>query len=427
MNSVQNVNDNRCSSVIAYAYLFWFFVVLDSFFIWNRFEGIIRVLAGGVVVLASLYYHRQKMLQLSVKDFTAFFFLLLYYLWLTVCMDDNIFKLIGRAAAFVPLLLVLFWPYEHLLDIYNRFRKIIVFFAIGSTIVSIIAFTGLLESLPYFVLDARSSLHERLGIEYHIYGLFLINHGALDFFRACGMLQEPGHFAIILGFVYMTDRLLGNRVSAWIVICGIFTFSSAFFLLVFVTEFFSITNRRKLYIAIASVLGFLALLGVIYLCLSSDIQDQIKYLAYERNLEDVASAGSLNDALNERTNVAGDEILKRINSSNIWTGLNVKDETVVLSDYRGVIVQTGLIGLFFLSVAGLFTTRGLSFRKKCPLLFFLFLVLIHRSWMYGSPYMFAMSYWATCSILASQTNEQSDAEPCQNVAEPCQSIAEPCN
>ena len=400
MTNAQESSADRCNSLVSYACLFWLFVVLDSFFIWNRFEGIIRVIAGGAVVISSIFFKRHDLLQLSRKEFASFFFVFLYYLWLTVSLDDNIFKLIGRASAFVPLLLLLFWPYHQLMDIYYRFRKVVIFFAIGSTVVSLFAFTGLLDHVPFYVLEARSALHERLGIEYHVYGLFLTNYGGVDFLpRACGMLQEPGHFAIILGFVYITDRLLCNKLSFWIIICGVLTFSSAFFLLAFMAELFNITTRKKLFKLLLSVLGVATILLIVYFSLSSDLQDQVRFLAYERNLEEVVSAGSLNEALDERTNTSGDAIWLKIDSSNIWTGLNTTDDSIILSDYRGIIVKIGLIGLLLLAISAFFTTRGLSFREKSPLLFFHALVLIHRSWMYGSPYMFAMAFIAASSFL----------------------------
>ena len=81
-------------------------------------------------------------------------------------------------------------------------------------------------------------------------------------------------------------------------------------------------------------------------------------------------------------------------------GLNVRDNDAVLSDYRGVIVQSGLIGLLLLLFACFFSTRGLPIRKRIPLFFLLLLVIIHRSWMFGSSYLFFLSFMATTTIFS---------------------------
>lgn len=388
-------------NLIPYACLFWLFVNLDSFFIWNRLENILRVIAALGVLYASYSVWKQELFRLPSKDFIPFAFISLYYLWQTFSVDDNLLKLLGRALGFVPLLLIMFWPPTLLSDIYSRFRKIIIFFAVGASIVSVFAFTGVLDYLPCYVLGPRSALHERMGVVYRVYGLFVTIYGDLEFVpRACGMLQEPGHFAIILGFVYMTDRLLGHKISWWVVVCGIFTFSSAFFLLVVVTEIFNIYTKRQIIIVLSSVLFFILLLGVVYFSLDKYNQEQINYLAYERNLKDVVSAGSLSQALDERTNSTGDAVFRKITTRNIWMGLNVRDNDAVLSDYRGVIVQSGLIGLLLLLFACFFSTRGLPIRKRIPLFFLLLLVVIHRSWMFGSSYLFFLSFMATTTIFS---------------------------
>jgi len=388
-------------NLIPYACLFWLFVNLDSFFIWNRLENILRVIAALGVLYASYSVWKQELFRLPSKNFIPFAFISLYYLWQTFSVDDNLLKLLGRALGFVPLLLIMFWPPTLLSDIYSRFRKIIIFFAVGASIVSVFAFSGVLDYLPYYVLGPRSALHERMGVVYRVYGLFVTNYGDLEFeARACGMLQEPGHFAIILGFVYMTDRLLGHKISWWVVVCGIFTFSSAFFLLVVVTEIFNIYTKRQIIIVLSSVLFFILLLGVVYFSLDKYNQEQINYLAYERNLKDVVSAGSLSQALDERTNSTGDAVFRKITTRNIWMGLNVRDNDAVLSDYRGVIVQSGLIGLLLLLFACFFSTRGLPIRKRIPLFFLLLLVVIHRSWMFGSSYLFFLSFMATTTIFS---------------------------
>lgn len=388
--------------IAAYIGCFWLFVVLDSFFIWNPFENLITICAHVGVLWVSYFYIINQRISINGKTFSTLLSVGLVFLWMLFIYSGNIYGFVLHVVSLLALLSIMTWPVDQYGKIYILFRKAIIFFAAGSTFVSLLTATGLINFIPYFELPPRSPLHESLGIVYHVYFFFVTNFGDMEFFpRACGMLQEPGHFAIILGFVYMADRLLGNKVSVWVVLCGFLTFSSNFPIIMLIAEIYNLFNFKYFFkivkwVGVSIIAGF-----VIFNYLSRDLQDTIKYLAYERNLEMVidafAASGSLTEALDERTSDSGDVAFQNIDSSNMWVGLGHDETLITLSDYRGVILQYGVIGLILIIIAILSVTRKYPKRAQIQVLAFLFLVLIQRSWMFYASYLYFLPFM--CSIL----------------------------
>lgn len=385
------------NKITTYIACFWLFVVLDSFFIWNRFENVITLLAYlGVIGITCRLQIRHE-IHINAKAFIVILCVALCFLWMLFSYSGNAVGFLIHIIRLISILTVFTWPIAEYEKLYNVFRRIILFFAIGSTIVSVLTATGLIKFIPYYELPPRSPLHESLGIVYYVYGFFVTNQGSLEIFpRACGMLQEPGHFAIILGFVYMADRLLGRKLSLWVIVCGFLTFSSNFPLIIVITEIYNLLKFKNLFnvlkwFVIAIFVGI-----VLFNCLSRDLQDTIKYLAYERNLEEVIDAmstsGSLTDALDKRTSSSGDTAFRNINSSNMWVGLGHDDTLITLSDYRGVILQYGVIGLALIVFAILAVTMKLHVRQRSQIIAYLLLVLIQRSWMFYAPYLYFLTY-----------------------------------
>ena len=383
--------------VTTYIGCFWLFVVLDSFFIWNRFENVITLLAylGVIGITYGLYFRHE--IHTNVKAFVVILCVALCFLWMLFSYSGNAIGYIVHIIRLVSILSIFTWPVVEYVKLYNVFRKILLFFAIGSVFVSVLTAVGLIKFIPYYELPSRSNLHDSLGIVYYVYGFFVTNQGPLQVFpRACGMLQEPGHFAIILGFVYMADRLLGKKVSLWIVVCGFLTFSSNFPLIILITEIYNLFKLKNIFKVIKWV-GFAIIASIVlFNCLSRDLQDTVKYLAYERNLEEVIDAmstsGSLTDALDKRTSSSGDTAFRNINSSNMWVGLGHDDTLITLSDYRGVILQYGVIGLALIVFAILAVTMKLHVRQRSQIIAYLLLVLIQRSWMFYAPYLYFLAY-----------------------------------
>jgi hypothetical protein len=380
---------------------FWLFVVLDSFFIWNSYENIIKLLACIFVVVSTFYCSYRHLLHVYFSNLLIAISVALFYLWLTVRVDMTFASQIVRACMFIPLLLMLFWPRQVIVDIYELFRKLIVFFAFGSISVSILYILGLNSFVPHYELQPQSALHERLGYVYYVYGCFVIVHDALSSIlpRANGMLQEPGHFAIILGFVYLVERLLNKKPNIIMIICGILTFSPNFILLLFLAEFYNAIRRKMLLKVFGFVLAAICFFVFLFFMLPKSLQDEFYFLIFERNMEFVIdalmSSGSLSDALNERTNQSGLSYFYSLRPDEIWTGIAVHDDSIILSDYRGLILNIGILGLLLLIFVMLSLVYKVPFMIKFSFLCMLILVVLHRSWMFYSPYLIYMVYMAT--------------------------------
>ena len=322
----------------------------------------------------------------------------LYFLWALMKME-HFMAYLSVAMTFVPLMCIIFWPSDLLLRTYNVFRKVVILFAIGSTIITALSYVGLTSYLPHFQVGAQSALHENRNDFYNVYGIFPeLNGEGFFFHRACGMMEEPGHFSIVLGLVYLIDRYTQRKINPAIIIGAIFTFSSTFFLILFFTEFWNfITHWRKtlLYFVCTVVLCIIG-----YKALPQDMQDMVYYLAYERNMEQVVeaydSSGSLNEALDERANDLGMRVYDHLTFEEKLVG-GEGDRNIVLSDYRGFIVKMGYIGLFLVILISLTTLVGAPVLLKISLFLSLMMILLHRAWLFYEPFPYFMSFWA-CTL-----------------------------
>ncbi|MBR5989815.1 MAG: hypothetical protein IK003_09865 [Prevotella sp.] len=267
---------------------------------------------------------------------------------------------------------------------------------------------GLISKVPHFVVPPQEALHERMGCVYYVYGLFVTvqDPAQMLIYRACGMMKEPGHFAVVLGFIYLIDRYQGRRINFWLVLCGLLTFSSNFVLIAFFTELhniFVMSNTRK--IVKWFILALLAIY-IVFLFLPSDIQDQIYYLFYGRNLEKVidilSSSSSINEALDERASNLPLAIYNKMTFSEMIVGIGGFDTSYCLSDYRGMIMATGIVGLLLSNIIYLILIRGARKAVAISLLLSFILILMHRSWMLYFPYVYFLSMLAIATTSTQQ-------------------------
>lgn len=370
----------------------WLLYVMNTIFAWFSFSVILRLIGVTGILLASM---RMKKHDTSKERRMMAVFVFLYFLWALIKMG-HFLAFVSVAMTFVPVLCLLFWPNDKLNEVYTLFRKVVIFFAIGSSIITILSFVGLTSFIPHFELPGQSALHTNKDDFYQVFIIFpQLNTVSSVTMRACGMMEEPGHFAIVLGFVYLIDRYLHRKINPVIIICAILTFSSAFFLIFFFTElwnFFRYWKKTILYLASAFLVG-----AVIYTSLPSDAQDAVRFLAYERNLEKVteafSSSGSLDEALDERSNSYANRVYDRMSFGQKLIG-DEWDSDMILSDYRGFIVRMGLIGLVLVISISLASLTSVPLNLKVSLFLTLFLILLHRSWFFYEPFPYFMSFLA---------------------------------
>ena len=372
----------------------WFLVSIDSFFTWG-IGGYFRIIGtGGLLLFSFLIINKWKF---TVNYFFFFFFLLLFLIFLVRFSHFGL--IIARLLNFAPLFFLFLWPKEILNDWYGFLRKVIIFFAIGASIVTILSFMGLLQYIPYYTVDPISQLHKSKDIQYQVYGLFLTIPDKSGIVRACGPLHEPGHFAVLLGFFHLIDRFNYRKINFWIVLCGLLTFSSNFVLMFLFVEFHNFLINGKMLKAwralFVGIIGF----GLLYLILPQDTKDQITYMFFERNLEKVyenyEDSGSLASALDQRAGEYSLNLYNDLNWRDFIFGTGYVDSSSALSDYRGTILNIGLIGLLLSIFTSFFIlmTKG-SWRVKVSLFLCLFLVYLHRAWMMNYSFLYFLSYIA---------------------------------
>lgn len=422
MQVASNINTQSNSTTLAKSgaiekYLpifaaFWFFVVLNSYLVWNPLAPIVHFLPALLIVWGTCLLS-DKLARTSYYRI-LFCCITIYFFWIVLSLCDTFGSIIKRCTDFIPLLCIILWPSELILKTYEIIRKVIIFYAIGSAILSLLILLGLNERLPHLVLPPRETIHVNRGVVYYLYGLFIAicstSIGVSS--RACGMLQEPGHFAILLGFFYLIDRLSGRKINYWIVICGLLTFSSAFILIVFFTEIhsiFSLKSLRKVVISLPFIVLFLFLL---YSFLPSGIQEQIEYYAYGRNLgnvlEAISETSSLTGALDERASDFSIANYEKMTTMQYIFGGGHRDKGDVLSDYRGMVINVGYVGVFLASFIYLAIFVRTPLRLKIALGLSFFLVLLHRSWMLYQPYIFIEGFMAVIAYRISQERVYND-------------------
>lgn len=425
MESEIEVTDNNSISgntagIVRWAPWFavlWLLYAMNSILAWYSFGVIFRVVAATGVVLATYQMEDRKITR--QRGWIAFL-TFLYFLWAVMKMDHFIAYL-SVAMTFVPFMCIVFWPDEQLERTYKAFRKVVIFFAIGSVILTALSYVGLTSHIPHFQMGAQSALHENRNDYYYVYlGLFPELNGLDVFFqRACGMMEEPGHFSIVLGFIYLIDRYTHRRINPMIILGAIFAFSSAFFLIMLFTEFWNIIiswKKALLYLCCAAALG-----TIVYKALPKDMQEIVYFLAYERNMEQVVDSfeksGSLNEALDERANEMGQNVYDRLSFEQKLVG-GEGGRFLILSDYRGFIVAMGYIGLWIVILISLLTLSGVPPLLRISLFLSLFMIMLHRSWFFYEPFPYLMSFMA-CALyqynFAGENTSEVEFEECQKV------------
>lgn len=397
------------NKIIPWIVTLWFFVSINSFFLWFGFGRIIQIIAFFGMLFASLKL--LKKFKITTYNLPIFLSLLVYVLW-SVGFISNQYALLIKTFNFIPLFLLLFWPKDVFNDCYKVLRKAVIFFAIGSSVVSILSFVGVLYYLPHFTFGAHSQLHESKGIGYFVYGAFVVLYSSAGISsRACGPLQEPGHWAIILGLFYLIDWYVLRKRNVWIIICGILTFSSGFLAMVLFVEIFNLFSKKYIGKTIRYLSTLIIVLYIGFLLLPQDTKDQVVYLLFERNLESVFESfdetGSLDDALDAR---ASDYSLRRYDNMTIddfLFGTGYRDTSAAVSDYRGTILYMGLIGLILSIIPVVLIIRRAKWMLAVSLCLCLFLIYLHRGWMFFSSYIYFLAFLAVtlCSIPRVETDK----------------------
>lgn len=374
----------------------WFFVIIESYLVWNPLAPLMHSIPSSLIIYGTLRI--QNKLNYTKNKNLICLFLVIYIIWAIITLCEDIPQVIRRSFDFVPILFFIFWPKELIIKTYLLIRKIVIFYALGSSVVTVLILAGFENNIPHITLPPREALHVRLDIVYYVYGIFVTLcypvSGVAG--RACGMLMEPGHFAVVLGHIYLIDRLRKVRVNIWIVICGILTFSSVFILFVLFTEIknvFSKEGLKKIFFVLISVP--FVLYGI-FLFLPPLVQEEIEYQIYGRNLEQVVEAyemtSSINGALDERASDYSLNAYEKMDIIEFLFGGKHIEPGECLSDYRGMIIYMGCVGLFLSILVYLTIIHKIPLDLRMSLILSFSLILLHRSFMLFEPYIYIYAF-----------------------------------
>lgn len=392
-----------------FAGCFWLFITINPYISWLFSTLILGIISFILMTLATYFNVHNAEKQVWSKSKLLFAVIICIYIaYLGLAYVSTFLNMIFRVLQYFPLLFLLFWKEKNLLSVYEWFRKLILFFAYGSILLTLFGLGGIHNNIPHIELEGMSNAHNLSRNILKIYGFAVTStiaeyplFGRSVIMRAHGCLQEPGHFAIILGLLFIIDTFSKRKVNVAMVICGFLTFSPFFyfsFLLVALIKFSTMKNKKGVY---STVLVISLLLLIISLSLSKSTKEVLWYSLVGRNLEIVVetwkATGSLTETLDMRTSLPGRLLFRQFSQTpKVWTGdVNIlyDNETVVLSDYRGFILTLGIIGLaisLITAYCALYNMRRRLYRFV--FITTLFLIYLHRSWMFYAPYIVTLCY-----------------------------------
>lgn len=389
----KSTSTNKVASVFA---VVWLMYVMNTVIAWYPFPfNTIVMLIGTIGVISMTLVMTRH--EVDTKRQVIISLTILYCI-IEVALRGSTRVVISLVYTFIPFMCILLWPVNALRSTYALFRKVVLFFALGSSVIVILYYLGILSMIPSYELFPKSYLHSNRGDVYNVYIVFpeLVSAIGLFYRRACGFCLEPGHFSIVLGFVYLIDRFMQKRINPLIIIAGILAFSPAFFLTVLFTEFLNLRRYLKRIVISASV--FMVSVYAVYSLLPRDIQEIVYYVVYERNVESLFGAynesGSLTDALDERTNMLGQEAYAKMKFEDRLVG-GKGDKDIVLSDYRGFIVAKGILCLSVVILISIIASSGSGYSLMFSLIMTLFMVIVHRAWFFYEPFPYLMAFIAT--------------------------------
>lgn len=376
-------------SFAAITAVFWCFLMMNAYILWILPSSLLY-LSSTVLAFISTLLISKKYIIVNRKRILLFVIFFIFIGYGALLRGSNLLGFLTRS----PMLLMVFWGNAIYFYIYRYFRKTLIVFSFFAILVFIASLLNLLDKIPYTEVEAMENAHKLQGWSLRIYSyVSVLIYDPLSFasrfVRVCGPFQEPGHFGIFLGIVYLIDRMMEQKRSVIMMVAIILTFSPAAIGFLLLAEISSVRSKKALTRG-GTVFLFLV---TPFLILPNSMIDDALDLIYFRNLETLfevtKESGSVTEAMSKRATQSGlyyyDVVVK---SDKIWTGMEIGDDSYVLSDYRGTIVSRGIIGLA-LNVLLFLAIIAWNPKKVVISFSIVFLVIIlHRSWMFQGLYVY---------------------------------------
>ena len=245
-------------------------------------------------------------------------------------------------------------PDDYQLQSYKLFKKIWTIICLLSIICYLSYSLDLF--IPYTTKSYYSLLYG-LGDSYIDYGLvFLYKSG--DYLRLCGICNEAGFFGTLCALILCADGInLKKKSNIIILVAGLFTFSFAFFLILFVYLLFKSWKNWKIFILI--IITFILVIFVIP-NIQTDNND-INYLVARFTITDSGFAGD--NRSNKSLDYVYDNALHEKPIFGYGNGY-IHEVTSIegVSSYKTYIIEFGIVGCIliwgFLLLSSIFKTKN---------------------------------------------------------------------
>ncbi|MGF9964011.1 transcriptional regulator [Bacillus rhizoplanae] len=366
--------------IFVYISAFYGFLWLHPFFTWNNS---LITFFGGVHALVFLLWIIAADFKISKFNMFSAFFALFLIIMFSFKDEHVIRNLLLYSASLIPLILI---RNEDRLNIYDKFIKVVALSLLPAIIIAIILLMGVdLQWSPLLSTSWTKPYYRNyfnLSI-YTAYGgvsqqSFLPWGGSVD--RICGMFDEPGVVGTISGLILISKGFSLKRIYEKIIfIAGIFSFSFAFFFMVF------------LYFLIKNVKYSIPIFVAFVIMMQTVPQDSYFYSKILHRFEITSDGIQGNNRTNEGFDNLYSDFLK---NDNVLLGIK-EEEFLYRAQYYGsealswktFVVINGLLLFIFHTLYFLGYTITLRDKRVWIFCMFYFFSIYQR------PYDFSLGYW----------------------------------
>lgn len=285
----------------------------------------------------------------------------------------------GAAEKFnVLLLLVLclfvLLPRQDKRDVYNIYRKFLVVTSGLGLFIYLCIMVGI--PFPHRVLAYYGT---------HSYGAtyldFYIGYAVVN--RFCGLFNEPGYLGTVIALILCIERMnLNRKGNIVLILCGIATFSMAFYTIVFLYIVLLIWKRPSVLVVLLALYVF-----IFYIVPHLSLGDDFNHLMARFTFTDGTFAGD-----NRSNDVVDSHFDRLLNSSYVTWGYGrgyTSSLDTMAGTYKSYILDYGIAG-FILSFGSLLLSALLYCKKN---LYSLFFVLCFFISVYQRPNIFSLPYF----------------------------------
>ena len=270
--------------------------------------------------------------------------------------------------ALLKIMSLFFLEEDETVNILNIFTKIFAAILLPCVIITILKNLGV--QLPYSMIKPTGD-GEIYHTYYNYFGCLILYEDSL-YWRLCGIFNEPGVVGTISGLLLCKERfkLKGKWYNVVLALAGVFSFSTAFFILIiiyFVIEkMFMRLSIKKIVFSILTIV--VVLLADQALC---NISVEYKQFAHDKIVRFVTTGQS------NRTRADFDLAYSELWESGdvfLGRGEGSRANYQVLS-YKGVIYDYGIVGMFIfiLMIIGIY--RSVNWKNSYTRLYFLIYVI----------------------------------------------------